>query len=184
MAKDPASALKAYGVRWVIVHRTARSPVFSGNRFLRGMEGIPLSGFLLDHLEALGAERVLKSPEVEIWALKDSDPMAFPDGNPRHPLPITLRGTGVNVNLDSLPAGGIVVVNFLWYPNVRALADGREVRSESDRWGRVTVEIPPGSLVLSIHLGGRWAKGLVNGGLLLVLSLLVAAWLSRERPMA
>ncbi len=62
VAKYPAAALKAYGVRWIIVHRTARSPVFSRNRFLRGMEGVPLSRFLLSQLEALGAERVLIAP--------------------------------------------------------------------------------------------------------------------------
>ena len=184
LAKYPAAALKAYGVRWVIVHRTARAPGFSGNRFLRGMEGVPLSGFLLSQLEALGAERVLNRPEVELWALKNSDSMAFPAEDPRHALPITLRGTGVDVNVGSLPKGGMIVVNYLWYPNARALTGGRDVRCGSDRWGRVTVEVPPGSHKVEVVLGARWGRGLANAGLVLVLSLLLAAWLSRERPMA
>lgn len=184
LAKNPAAALKAYGVRWIVVHRTARAPVFSGNPFLRGMESIPRFGFLLDRLPALEAERVLSLPEVEVWALKDSDPMAFPAGHPEQPLPVSFLGTGINVNLGTMPKGGIVVANFLWYPSVRALADGREVRSGSDRWGRVAAEVPPGSRKLEVRLGARWGRGLVNAGLVLVLSLLLAAWLSRERPMA
>jgi hypothetical protein len=184
MAKYPASALKAYGVRWVIVHRTARSQAFSENRFLRGMEGVPLSGFLLNQLQALGAERVMKRPEVEIWALKNSDPMAFPAEDSRHPLPITLQGTGVDVDVGSLPMGGTIVVNYLWYPNARAFLGGCEVRCASDRWGRVTVEVPPGSQKVELVLGARWGRGLSNAGLVLVLSLLLAAWLARRIPSA
>ncbi len=169
LAKYPAAALKAYGVRWVIVHRTARAPVFSGNRFLRGMEGVPLSGFLLNQLEALGAERVLNRPEVEIWALKNSDPMAFPAEDPRHALPITLRGTGVDVNVGSLPEGGMIVVNYLWYPNVKGLRrrPRRPLRQRpvgpSDRGG--ASGIPQGWRSV---LGARWGRGLVNAGLVLV----------------
>lgn len=181
LARDPAAALKAYGVRWIIVHRTARVPIYSGNPVLRGMESTPRSGALLNQLLALGAERVLNRPELEVWTLKDSDPMAFPAGHPERALPVSFLGTGIAVNLAALPEGGIVVANFLWYPNVRAMADGREVRCGSDRWGRTAAQAPPGTRHLEIHFGARWNRGLVNAGLVLLLSLLVATWLAHGK---
>ena len=81
--EDPAGALKAYGVRWLVVHQTARTPVFSPNPLLKGLEGNVRSAFLLSQLDALHAEKVIDRPEVEVWALPEADPMAFPSQQPR-----------------------------------------------------------------------------------------------------
>ncbi len=180
LSRTPAAALKAYGVRWLVVHRTARHPIFSPNPALRGMESFSHSAFLLDHLQELGAKKIIERPEVEVWALPDADPMAFPLSTPGHALPLALTSSGVSVDTSTLPAGGIVVVNFLWYPNVRAVADGREVPSGRDRWGRVVVDAPPGVGRIEVRFGASWGRALVNAGLVMALALLTALWLSRQ----
>jgi hypothetical protein len=180
----PAEALRAYGVRWLVVHRSARSPVFSPNPLLKGLEGNAHSAFLLSQLESLHAEKVIDRPEVEVWALPQADPMAFPLGSPSQSLALSLTGSGVVVDTSTLPAGGIVVINFLWYPNVRASVQGRELPSGRDRWGRVVVQVPPDTKAVRVRLGAAWARGLLNGGLLLFLSLLTMALLTRRERVA
>jgi hypothetical protein len=176
-----AEALRAYGIRWLVIYRALRHPVFSPNPELRNLEGGVHSSFLLDHLKELGAKKVLERPELEVWALPEADPMAFPLASPGRSLPLSLTGSGVTVDTSAVTAGGVVVVNFLWYPNVRARADGHEVPSGTDSWGRTIVQVPPGAKMIEVRLGASWARGLVNAGLLLTLSLLLAALLARRQ---
>jgi len=181
--KSPKAALKAFGVRWLVIHRTARSPVFSSNPMLRGMEGIPRWGGLLKQLSSLDARCAFQGPKVEVWDLNEPDPMAFALSGAKRALPIALFGEGVRIKLESLPQGGLVVANYFWYPSVQAFANGKEVRCGRDGWGRVVVDVPAGSRDLEVYLGARWGRGLANAGLVLLLSLLLAAWLVRRIPL-
>ena len=136
LARYPAQALRAYGVRWIIVHRTAVKPIFSPNPFERGLESNVHSGFLLKVLPSLPAKEVLKLPDEHVWRLSDSDPMAFPYGHPERAFPLKATGTGLTVSIDGKPVPGPLVVNFLWYPGARAWADGKPVRCGTGRLGQ------------------------------------------------
>lgn len=173
----PARALRAYGVRWIVVHRTAVAPTFSSNPFERGLEGIPRWGFLLKLLPALKAKKVLQLPDVEVWRLDGGDPSAFPMGSRREALEVKTTGTGLEVFLPKGLESENIVVNFLWYPGTRAWADGERVPCGRDFWDRIVVKVPRDAKRVEVYLGGKWGPGLKEGGLTLLLALLVTVWL-------
>jgi len=177
----PKEALRAYGIRWFLIHRTATRPVTSPNPALHRLETFLHAAVFLESLSKLDAKKVLESPEWQVWALPQADPMAFPLATPGQALPLSLNGSGVTVDTSALTAGGVVVVNFLWYPNVRASAEGAELPSGRDPWGRILVQVPPGTRSVRVRLGAAWTRGLVNAGLVLALSLLLAMLLARRQ---
>ena len=74
-----------------------------------------------------GAHRRDGFPLFTIWELPQPDPLAFPEKDPSRPLPLTVTGRGVTVDLASRATGGAVVVNFL-----RATLDARLCRRQAD----------------------------------------------------
>jgi hypothetical protein len=75
---------------------------------------------------------------------------------------------------------GPVTVNFLWYRQMHATADGRPVPCHPDQWGRIQVDLPQAARTLAIRFDPGWLKGLLNGGLLALLGLLLTAWFNRR----
>ena len=178
LRQDTPAALKAYGVRYLVLNEAAVHPRFSPNPFERGMEGISALRPVLSYLPKLEvASHTIAAPD-EIWTLKGADPLAFPTGDPSRSLPIRFPGRGIDVTLHGLGPGP-VTVNFLWYRQMRATADGQAVLCHPDRWGRIQVELPRSAQRLAIRFNPGWLKGLLNGGLLAVLGLLFTVGLIR-----
>ena len=179
LRQDTPAALKAYGIRYLVLNEAAVHPRFSPNPFERGMEGIVPLRPVLSYLPKLEVASHTIAPPDEIWTLKGADPLAFPTGDPGRSLPISFPGRGINVVLQGVGPGP-VTVNFLWYRQMRATADGQPVACHPDQWGRIQVELAKPALNLAIRFDPGWLKGLLNGGLLALLGLLLTAWFNRR----
>ena len=105
------------------------------------------------------------------------DPLAFAAGNPRQALPLRFDGAGIDVDVRGLSSASPVVVNFLWYPKMKAAVDGQEVECSRDDWYRITVGVPAGAKVLEIRYRPDWRKGIIFGLTLVGLSLVTAVFL-------
>lgn len=183
--KQRVDLLREYGVRWVIVSRLVQDPVMGPNERWWPSE----SNWDQDGLPPvlLSAQPRLVLPEVTIWELSGSRPMAFAASQPTRDLPITLNGAGVRVDVSRLTNGGDVIVNFLKRPWSKAYADGRGIACSSDEWGRMQTHIPAGTKVLEVRYSPPWGLGFRVGGLLAFLSAAITwgltAW-DRRRPQA
>ncbi len=108
-------------------------------------------------------------PLFTIWELPQPDPLAFPEGDPRHPLPLTVNGQGVTVDLAPRTVSGAVVVNFLHQPWMHAFVDGKPAPLDRDHWGRMIVRtIPPGARRLTVKYLPPWPKGFLAAAFMLL----------------
>ena len=166
---DPTSALAAYGVRWMVIHRLAFVPEFSANPDQAETEGFTdgaeVMELLLQH-----ARRVVRLDDVMIFELNDPSPMSFAESKPDRPLPIRFDGSGARVDVSSIE-GGPVIVNVIMRHWMTASADGRPVDIASDDWGRVVAEPPVGTKVLRIRYSPPWMAGLAIGFVVIAVAL-------------
>ncbi len=175
---NPAEAMRAYGVRWLLVHKMiARMPVVSGTSssslevmaiFMSLLKTVP---FVQIH-EVTGMEEILSVAEVG-----NVDPLCFRTDARSVPLPIRLDGRGIHADLGSSPGPGRVVVNFLFYPDLHAYADGVRVAAEVDEWGRMLVAVPGGTQRLDVLYQPTWLVGFLLAIVPLLLGLTIAVGL-------
>jgi hypothetical protein len=135
---------------------------------------------------------VLKRPELNVADAGAVDPLAFPVGHPEHPIPVTIGPAGVDVDTSSWPAGGNVVVNWLWYPPMRADAGGMSLNCSADELGRIVVAVPSSGSeavtagrTIHVRYHPNWMMGVEIGAALAAASVLLCAvlqWLGLERP--
>ncbi|MGA2619335.1 MAG: hypothetical protein ABSF26_17135 [Thermoguttaceae bacterium] len=188
MRQEPAAAARAYGVRWLLEHRTGREPVFSPNPNLREMEqSVRLDG-AFRRIDLVHVHRLAGLDDLTVGEVGGVAPLAFANGvrgegrgtrDECRSLPLRLHGGGIDVDLRGLAAAGAVTVNFLWYPEMTAAVDGRPVLCRRDEWQRIVADVPAGARELAVRYRPDWARGIVAGGLLLGLGLAGAAALRR-----
>jgi hypothetical protein len=182
MERNTEAAARAYGVRWIIVHRSARQPV-------RVMpDGRINSLELVDGYHGGVANRILRHaalrlhlPELDIWEVQGADPLAFPVGRPQYPLPIALDQAGATV--DVRPGGEgprSVVVNILLREWMDVTVDGREVPVLRDSWERLVAVVPPGGKTLRVTYSPPFLAAIGFGGAVVLLGLLGCSLLSRS----
>ncbi len=172
---DFVEAIRRYGVTHLIVHDVAKSPVRSPNPHF--LWGETYSLYAHPAVRQYLAERAVTADAdgVRVFTVTNPDPLAFPERNRRQVLPVRLLPACVEVDLDGLPQGGPVVANYLWYPGTVARADGQVISTAADEFGRIRVEIPPGSRSLVIGYQSPWRLGLLIGACLAILGLAAAA---------
>jgi hypothetical protein len=177
---DPKATLQAYGVSHLLVHRTlypGRVPE-SGNRFESVFplcDAIAPSGLIDPALAFAGDAAVAVVPVPGAAAI------AFAADRPHEPLPLMLRGDGLDVDCRGLAADSAVVLNFLWWPALTARGDDRPLTVESDDWDRVVVRVPAGTARLAMRYRPPWPAGLAAGGGLAAAAALLA-WALGRRP--
>ena len=177
-----------YGVRWVVVHHTAKNPQFSENEAMRWQE--ELDSETLDRigrqLRAKRATIFYEAPEVTIYELPEADPMAFATHDAL-PLPIQTDHGGLRVDTSGLTvpssANASVTVNYASRPFMSAVADGQRVEIEPDAYLRMRVDVPTGCQQLSIRYRPPWGLGL-GVGLVLVVGALAFDVVSQRRVMS
>lgn len=176
----PLAAAQAYGIRWLVVHRSAEDPAANAGHN-------PGEWFIeryVAHLQQLPALRArarlaLRLPEVTVWELPGPAPMAFALRAPGTGLPWRASGRGMEVSLPAGASGGEVVANVLWRPWMRVYADGRPLAAAGDEWGRVRASVPAGARTLLVRCEPPWRPGFMLGLLLALLSIGGGVWLSR-----
>ena len=175
--KDPAAAARAYGIRWFLKHRTCDTPVFSPNPAALAFETRVKFNSDFKRIEFSRVHELTGLPDLAIMELDDVDPLAFAAGNPRQAMPLRFDGAGIDVDVRGLSSASPVVVNFLWYPEMKAAVDGREVECSRDDWHRIAVNVPAGAEVLEIRYSPDWRKGIILGLALAGLSVATAVFL-------
>lgn len=158
---DPRRALAAYGVRWIVIHRT----VWGGwqpqtqNRF----ETVLAFQECLKPLLDAGLPEVDPAETgefVRVVEIPEAAPLAFDAAAPTEPLPLRASTDGLEIGI---PPGGPrrVVANFLRYPRIVATADGRPVDVSEDEWRRIVVDVPAGAGSVAIRYRPDHRAGLV-----------------------
>jgi hypothetical protein len=159
IADRPREALAAYGVRWLLVHRTDWGgwPPQTQNPFERVFP-------LLSLLGELGGNPQVPLPELDeflkVIEVADAAPLAFDASRPRDALPLSMSVAGLDIDLDQADEPRLVVANFLRYPDVVATADGRPVTVTEDEWQRIVAAVPAGASELRIRYRAPWAKAM------------------------
>jgi hypothetical protein len=156
----PAEGLAAYGVRWLLVHRTDWGgwPPQTENRFERFFP-------FLELLHALSDKRQLSLPDLEeylrVIELPDAAPLAFDAARPADALPLRMSVAGLDIDLVPEAEPRRVVANFLRYPDIVATADGQAVPVAEDDWQRIVVEVPAGIRAVQIRYRPPWGAALL-----------------------
>ena len=161
LAREPAAASRAYGIRWALAHETRNSPLFSANPCMREMEAAVPWDAAFRQIPFTREHRLPDLPDVTLLEQPDADPLAFAAGDAAHALPLRLRGEGIDVDVRGASAEAIVV-NFLWYPELQARADGHAVSCGPDRWQRTVAEVPVGTRTLEIRYCPDWRAGFLK----------------------
>ena len=147
---QPQAAFAAYGVRWLLVHRT----VWGGwepetpNRFERVFPFANVLATLGDSKEVPLAEL---SEFVKVIEIPDAAPLAFDAARPTDALTLRMSVAGLDIDLGSEPEPRKIVVNFLRYPDTVATADGKPAAVTEDEWQRIVVAVPAGARQIQIR---------------------------------
>ena len=183
---DFAGAVRRYGVTHVLLHRTAEQPVLGENpRYLRMETEIPV---WRDSVLTYCAEHPASTSigDVRVIEVDDPDPLAFPVADRTRYLPVRQSRHGLVVDVSEVPAGSEVVVNYLWYRNVRLRADGKAIDSAPDAFGRIRARLPAGARQLTVRYQSPWHLGVGIGVGLIALGLighyLAQTVLARQGP--
>jgi hypothetical protein len=180
MRRDPAAAAKVYGIRWWLADRTRNHPARSPNPNIVEMETTVRLDAAFRQIDFSRTYAPKNLPDLAVLELDGVDPLAFVDGRPERALPLRLHGEGIDVDVSGLRSPGRVVVNFLWYPEMKAAADGKELSCLRDRWGRIVADVPAGAKTLAIRFRPDWLRGTLWGGASAALALAAAAVLARR----
>lgn len=155
--KNPEATFRVYGIRWIIRYKLK----YTKDRAFNSLSNVAILRYRL--------------PGIELWELTDVDAMAFPVSSPRQALPYMVYGQGIKVDLSHNANGGLIVVNFLHRPWMRAYADGKPIPISADAWKRILVNVPPGSHLVNIVYEIPWFEGVVAMVLLLFFTCFVWA---------
>jgi hypothetical protein len=162
---EPQATLAAYGVRWLLVHRTAwrgwepQTP----NRFERVFP-------LLYLLRTLGSLKEVALPSLNdvltVFEIPDAAPLAFDAARPTEALPLRMSTAGLAIDVDRKPEPRNIVANFLWYPSIAATADDEPAEVTEDEWHRIVVAAPAGASQIRIRYSPPRVTGNVMACLL------------------
>jgi hypothetical protein len=164
---DPRPALAAYGVRWVVVHRTAWGGWQPQTRSF--FEKMILLLPTLQQLQQAGLPEVDLGDErevVRVVEIPEASPLAFDVAAPTEPLSLRTSPAGLDIDLPADGPRRRVVANFLRYPRMVALADGRPAEVGEDEWQRIVVDVPAGTRSLAIRYRADRTTGLVVAAVL------------------
>jgi len=171
ITEQPRKALSAYGVRWLLIHRTTwggwrpQTP----NSFERVVPFLDLFVALDEHpvddrmLDLPGLEEYLRVVE-----LPNAAPLAFDAGRPTEALPLHMSTSGLAIQLVPGPEPRKIVANFLAYPDIVATADGRPAVVSEDEWQRIVVAAPAGAKDIAIRYAPPRGPGIAIAAVLAI----------------
>jgi len=170
--RDPVAAARAYGVKWILLSRVPTPQAALANARPE----------LAPALKALyeASRQVAVLPEVEVRELDAPSPLAFDPAQPQQALPIRFNAAGADVDVSGAK-GGSVVVNVLYWPEMVARADGREIAAGPDQWGRTVVSLAAPALALELRYRTPWMIGILAGAIMILAGAAIGAGLSSCR---
>ncbi|HOW35521.1 MAG TPA: hypothetical protein PL155_03835 [Candidatus Omnitrophota bacterium] len=166
----PSEAAIAYGIRWVVIDRDIEEKKMADARSLG------LASFLL----AQGVKRRV-TPDYVLVRLNNAHPLVFVEGHPRGALPFSVKNNGLDIDTSRiLIAGGRIVINMLWRPEIMVMHGKEKLKCEADLWGRVVAEVPAQVKIVSFRYLPPWKAGFA-GGILCLAGAIAAYFLLRMR---
>ncbi len=183
LMEQPTAALRAWGVRWIVVHRTMTKPVFTTRTFQLEHQVTWLQAW--QGLDKTQLQAGPATDELQLVELLGSRALAHwkePTGEQR-PLPIRLSDWDAEVELPGDPAPRDVTIALLRWPQSVVLADGVSIPIDADRFGRIVAHAPAGARHLVVGYRAPWLGGLGRGALVALLAVALGAlarWLERR----
>jgi hypothetical protein len=166
----PVEAARAYGIHWIVVDRVIEKPLPNVLAHEQMVLHRPIAPILFQ-----ASRQSLQLPEVAILELPGSSPLAFCQSEPNRALPIELGGAGPTVDVSSRTEGGVVIVNFIAWPDMAASADGVTIAADADPWGRIRTVVPAGTKQLAVRYRPPWGRGILYGAVIAVAAMVTAA---------
>jgi hypothetical protein len=162
----PQAAFAAYGVRWLLVHRTAWGgwEPETPNRFERVFPFVELLNTPLGGNPQRPVGEL--ADYVKVIEIADAAPLAFDTTRPTESLPLRMTVAGLDIELGPELEPRKIVVNFLRYPDIVATADGKPAAVTEDEWQRIVVDAPADAKQIRIRYSPPRATGIVIGVLL------------------
>jgi hypothetical protein len=161
----PQAAFAAYGVRWLLVHRTAWGgwEPHTPNRFERKFPFVPLLAKIDSNPQRSLGEL---DDYVRVFELPDAAPLAFDAAQRTEPLPLQMSVAGLCIDLEPAAAARNIVANFLRYPDIVATADGKPVAVTEDEWQRIVLNVPADAKQIRIRYSPPRAVGITIAAVL------------------
>ncbi|MBW3656494.1 MAG: hypothetical protein KY444_10325, partial [Gemmatimonadetes bacterium] len=174
----PVEAARAYGVRWVLVHRTVYQPVFGPNPEQAWLERF--SDAEMERLSRLldGATRRTASGGIELWEIAQPAPLVF-DSASGVPITSAWAPQDLVVRPGAMREPRAVVINLLHRRGFRATADGRPLALRADSWGRMVATLPAGTSRVEVDYRAPWHVGIWAALAVAAIAVAVGAWLTR-----
>lgn len=148
---QPQAAFAAYGVRWLLVHRTAWGgwKPETPNRFEKVFPFVVLLNTPLgDNPQRAMGEL---TDYVKVIEIADAAPLAFDAARPTESLPLRMSVAGLDIELVAEPEPRRIVANFLRYPDIVATVDGQPAKVSEDEWQRIVVAAPANARAISVR---------------------------------
>ncbi len=169
LARHPLETLRAYGVEFVVMHRTAHQEQLSpGGRETREEKLANVPQVIAVEHALRGATAVFHSEDVDIFRVDGAEPLARSIAHPETRMDVRVEGNRLVVDTANLPGGGKILVNYLWHSGMTASAAGTELALSADDWNRIVIEVPAGSKTIDVAYRIGYQLPLLAGLVLLV----------------
>jgi hypothetical protein len=113
--------------------------------------------------------------EIAVFELSSPAPMAYSTKNPNEPVGVTFNAKGAVIDINGIEPGSEMVLSVLNRPGLKLYADKNILDFGTDKAGMVVFRVPAGAKQISLIYEAPWKKGIVAGGIFLILSVLMTA---------
>lgn len=161
-ANEPEEFLRRHGIGHLWVSASKPSDwLFAHNLDFNVADYLRTHPDLVNSVEHFGDHSLIRVAE------KETDPLVFFSNAPERGLPFTVHGDGLSTEITR---PGLLIVNFLHHPWMKAYAGDRELRMQFDKFYRMLVIVPADVRgTIDIRFSPPWYKALlVSLGLFLL----------------
>ena len=157
LIKDPITAAKIYGVRWLLWSYTLDQQILSGNPLETANIEIIDDTVPLAVMKLRGSlQPVFTSNAVKIYDLGAVSPIVFRRDNATVELPYKLNQSGIVVDTRNLERSQALTVNFLYRPWLTASCNGIQLPIRADQWGRIEVDFKAPAPTMEVRYSPPW----------------------------
>lgn len=182
--RDLLERLPEFGVRYVVWlndFSTPRLGIYVGAWELESLTHLPNAKM---NLMFNNTKAFYKDEEVTMSLLKGAKPLAYAVADPTRPLPLELRGDGMDVDVTGVRAGSRVMLNFYWYKDMHVWLDGKPLPIEREWLSRMTVDLPSEGRRLTVRFQPPWLKSLFAGFLIVLVGIGLGSMAERRARVA
>jgi hypothetical protein len=172
--KHPLLIAQEYGVKFLVSYKARPNEALTAINDSEILEDEMISPRYVSWMENILPEsRLLQSlPNGAIYEIPNPKPLAFDLAKPDEPLPIKVSDNGIKIDISKIHSQSSIVVNFQYRPMFSATIDGSPTALVCDSYNRIVVPVSKNSKLLKLEYNVPWNKGLLLGGLLILLGII------------